>query len=58
MGLLTALPLGDNSNTTMYILAGVAVVCVVAIAVLWLGPKFSKKEEQEEQNHVEEINEE
>ena len=58
MGLLTALPLGDNSNTTMFILAGVAVVCVVAIAALWLGPKFSKKEDQEEQSHVEEINEE
>ena len=58
MRFLTSLPLGDTSNTTMYVLVGLAAVCVVAIVALWVVPKLSKKEDPEETSHVEEINEE
>ncbi len=58
MWFLNVPPLGDQSNTTLYILLGVAVVCVVALGALWLIPKRSKDEEENEEEHVEEINEE
>lgn len=58
MNWLTALPLGDTSNTTMYVLAGVAAACVIALLSMWLLPKKSEKKADDEQSHVEEISEE
>ena len=59
MNLLTTLPLGDNSNTTLYVFLIVAAVCVVSIGVLGFISKRSKNKEQpENESHVEEISEE
>ncbi len=57
MWFLNVPPLGDQSQTTLFVLIGVAAVCVVALGALFLIPKRSKKEDEEEE-HVEEISEE
>lgn len=58
MKLFTALPLGDHSNSTMYLYLGIAAVCAIALVALFIIPKLSKKEKPVQESHIEEINEE
>ena len=58
MQILSALPLGDNSQSTMYLFLGIAAVSAIALLALIFVPMFSKKKEEPAEECVEEVKEE